>query len=200
MDMAFYISGHPQSTEEFDWGDAPDGAAAPLYPTLLANNGAYHLLDGYTFMGWQIDAEANGIPDAMALGDDLNNLDDEDGVTLLNSLLPGSTANVQVFANGNCLLNAWFDWNNDGNWSGAAEHVFTDIPLNPGANFLTLTVPNTTTPGDLFARFRVNQNGGIPYYGYGYEGEVEDYKFYINDTIPNIKMGNEQYPDRSHRR
>ena len=197
MDMAFYISGHPQSTEEFDWGDAPDGAAAPLYPTLLANNGAYHLLDGYTFMGWQIDAEANGIPDAMALGDDLNNLDDEDGVTLLNSLLPGSTANVQVFANGNCLLNAWFDWNNDGNWSGATEHVFTDIPLNPGANFLTLTVPNTTTPGDLFARFRVNQNGGIPYYGYGYEGEVEDYKFYINDTIPNIKMGNEQYPDPS---
>ena len=195
MEMAFYISGQPGSTEEFDWGDAPDGYLAPIYPTLSSNNGAHHLFDGYTFMGWDIDLEGNGIPHSLALGDDLDNQDDEDGVKLTKALLPGGSTGVDVYANGNCLLNAWFDFNNDGSWAEASDHVFINVPLLPGWNNLTLTLPRYTSPGDLYSRFRVNSNGGIPYDGYGYEGEVEDYKFCVYDTIPGIKMGNPQFPD-----
>jgi len=195
LDLSFVITGNPVPQEDFDWGDAPDAAGAVLYPTLSASNGAYHSLDGYTFMGLLIDAEANGIPSPFALGDDLDNLDDEDGVTLTSSLVTGAAATLDVYANGGCLLNAWFDFNKNFSWADAGEHVFVNVPLNPGVNSLNLTVPAGTLAGDLFARFRVNQNGGIPYDGYGYEGEVEDYKFYVNDTIPDTKTGNPQYPD-----
>src|SRR4051794_19767384 len=61
-----------------DFGDAP----AP-YPTLLANNGAYHEAVG-PILGAQRDTEANGIPSALAKGDDTNpvgSANDEDGLT-----------------------------------------------------------------------------------------------------------------------
>ena len=45
-----------------DWGDAPD----PTYPTLAANNGASHVLDGL-FLGTDVDHELDGAPFAIAL-------------------------------------------------------------------------------------------------------------------------------------
>ena len=63
------------NTPAFDFGDAP----AP-YATLSANGGASHgILPGFT-LGTLIDSEANGLPSLTATGDDLLNLDDEDGV------------------------------------------------------------------------------------------------------------------------
>ncbi|MCX6273033.1 MAG: hypothetical protein NTU44_17815, partial [Bacteroidetes bacterium] len=47
----------------YDFGDLPD-----TYSTLLASNGPRHTLDGITFMGNLIDAEANGIPTVNANG------------------------------------------------------------------------------------------------------------------------------------
>ena len=176
---------------EKDWGDAPDGP----YPTLGANNGAFHTLDGFTFMGSSVDPEPNGLPNAHALGDDLNNTDDEDGVTLLNSLVVGKQATIRVIANNGCMLNAWFDFDQNGSWADAGEHVFANVPLTAGANILSLTVPAGIAPGQVYSRFRVNQNGGISYHGDGYEGEVEDYKFIVFKPIPDTKSGNPQFPD-----
>jgi len=166
--------------ETYDFGDAPD----PSYPTLMASNGARHLNDGITFLGALIDAEADGQPGNTALGDDLAGLDDEDGVTLLGSMYPGSNTSVQVVSNNNCLLNSWFDFNANGSWADGGEQVFTNQPLVPGINNLTVNVHNAAAIGDVYARFRVNQNGGISYSGYGYEGEVEDYTFVIINLVP----------------
>ena len=77
--------------EELDFGDAPD----PSYPTLLQSNGARHVVGGL-FMGAAIDAEMDGQPDANASGDDLANIDDEDGVTFTTALVPGQQAAVTV--------------------------------------------------------------------------------------------------------
>jgi hypothetical protein len=40
----------------------------------------------------------------------------------------------QVTASTQGYLNAWFDWNADGDWDDAGEHVFVDRILVPGAN------------------------------------------------------------------
>jgi hypothetical protein len=166
--------------ETYDFGDTPD----PSYPTLLVNNGARHLNDGITFLGALIDSEVDGQPGNTALGDDLAGLDDEDGIILTGSLYPGSSTPIQVVSGNNCLLNAWFDFNANGSWADGGEQVFTNQPLVPGINNLTVNVPNAAAIGDVYARFRVNQNGSISYSGYGYKGEVEDYRFSIINLIP----------------
>lgn len=81
-------------TEVLDFGDAPD----PTYPTLLAQNGARHvILTGFS-LGALTDAEPDGQPDAQALGDDLAGTDDEDGVLFPVALFPGVQAPVVVDA------------------------------------------------------------------------------------------------------
>ena len=140
--------------------------------------------DGITYLGASIDSEPNGLPGNTALGDDLAGLDDEDGILLLGSLYPGSATSIQVFSSNYCLLNAWFDFNANGSWAEGGEQVFINLPLVPGMNNLTVNVPNAAAIGDVYARFRVNQNGGITYSGYGYGGEVEDYKFLIINLVP----------------
>jgi hypothetical protein len=53
---------------DLDFGDAPD----PTYPTLLASNGARHIILPGFMLGSFIDAELDGQPDPLALGDDNN--------------------------------------------------------------------------------------------------------------------------------
>ncbi len=73
---------NPAPGVTMDFGDAPD----PTYATLLANNGARHVIvTGYR-LGATVDAEADGLPSTLADGDDLNNTDDEDGVSLPASI------------------------------------------------------------------------------------------------------------------
>ncbi|MBU2691779.1 MAG: choice-of-anchor D domain-containing protein, partial [Candidatus Eisenbacteria bacterium] len=104
---------------EYDFGDAPD----PAYPTLLANNGARHLIDPDVYLGTQIDAEADGVPDAGAQGDDNNNNDDEDGVLFVSPLIADSTATVNVTASTEGLLYGWIDFDQNGTWDMPDDYV-----------------------------------------------------------------------------
>jgi hypothetical protein len=162
-----------------DFGDAPD----PTYPTMFANNGARHLVDGTIFLGALIDTEADGQPDATATGDDLANLADEDGV-VLSKLVPGRSAAVTVTASANGFLNAWIDFNIDGDWADAGEQIFTDVTLTVGVNTLTFVIPASATLGNSFSRWRYNTQGGLSYDGIHPDGtvpygEVEDYQVEI---------------------
>ena len=95
-----------------DYGDAPD----PIYQTLLANNGARHVLGGGLFLGWSVDADPyGGLPSPIANGDDTNGSPDENGVWFTApELVPGLQANVMVTASAPGLLNAWIDFGQDG--------------------------------------------------------------------------------------
>ncbi|MBN2294041.1 MAG: hypothetical protein JXM70_16565 [Pirellulales bacterium] len=160
-----------------DYGDAPD----PTYPTLRASNGAGHLVvnDG-PYLGSEVDWESDAQPDAGALGDDNDGYDDEDGITFATELIAGRTdLGVSVVASKDCLLNAWMDFNADGDWSDAGEQIFADQSLSTGTNELTFTVPADATIGQTFARFRVNTAGGLSYDGPAADGEVEDYQVEI---------------------
>lgn len=165
-----------QIDDRFDWGDAPDGFAAPGYPTLAANNGANHLITGLR-LGPSIDPEPDGQPNLNADGDDLAGAppDDEDGVVFNNGLVQGQQVKITVTASGPGILNAWADWNQNNSWADLAEHIFIDQPLAAGASNLVFNVPPTALPGSCYLRFRFSTAPGLNVDGPAPDGEVEDY-------------------------
>ena len=152
-----------------DYGDAPD----PTYPTLLASNGARHAITG-AFLGGSVDSELDGQPTATANGDDSDGNDDEDGVSFTSTIVAGQLSTLTVTASGPGLLDAWIDFNADGDWFDAGEQIFTSIPLTAGANALSFTPPSSASAGSTFARFRFSQGGGLAPTGLAIDGEVED--------------------------
>ncbi len=182
---------------EFDFGDAPDETdQTDDYPTLSASNGAAHAVTADVFLGSHRDSETDGQPDPLALGDDnQGSQDDEDGILFMMPLVPGTLAGVQAIASVPGYLNAWFDWNRDGDWADDDEHVFIDRQLTGGINNLNLSVPASVEAGSLFARFRFSTVTGLSYTGTAPDGEVEDYLVAIQpdsdgDGIPDAIEGN----------
>jgi len=159
---------------EQDYGDAPD----PDYPTLQASNGARHTLSGL-FLGASVDSEIDGQPDTNAMGDDTAASDDEDGVTFTSLLVPGDSAQIDLVASAAGMVDAWIDYNRDGDWTDAGEQVFTSVPVSAGSNSLSLTVPEDAVTGDTYARFRISSTGGLSFDGAASDGEVEDYMIEI---------------------
>jgi uncharacterized repeat protein (TIGR01451 family) len=163
---------------EIDFGDAPD----PTYPTLLASDGARHLITG-PFLGASVDGESDAQPNATATGDDSDGNDDEDGVTLPGALVAGSTATVDVVASAACTLSGWVDFNGNGDWADADEEIFPGgTALAAGNNSLTFPVPAGATLGTTFARFRCTTAGAVSFTGLAADGEVEDYQVEIVDN------------------
>ena len=159
-----------------DYGDAPD----PIYPTLLVNNGACHNIVSGLYLGSLIDSEPDGQPNADASGDDLlDGNDDEDGVVFTSVLIPGQQATLTATASLAGKLDAWLDFNSDGDWADAGEQIFTSLSLSAGANALSFPVPGGAVLGQTFARFRYSSAGGLPYDGPAPDGEVEDYQVLV---------------------
>lgn len=173
----------------FDYGDAPD----PYYQTLETNNGARHQLGTNVYLGSCVDGDT-GLLQGLATADDedagaptygdCSSGNDEDGVGFEEMHVGSTGVVIEVAANADCKLNAWIDWNGDGSWGGAAEHVFLDRQLLTGGNTLTLDVPSFAVEGDTYARFRCSTAGGDGIGGESADGEVEDYKISILAAKP----------------
>ena len=184
-----------------DFGDAPDPweeLASPTpgkYPTLLESNGARHIVAPGVYLGSGVNSEQNAKQNAQATGDQL-----DDGVDFLGNLgllsdTFGSVKEIVVTASTDGVLDAWIDWNRDGDWDDAGEKlVFFDpqtqqviTTLGPGPNTLAFNVPDETQTmeGYTFARFRFSTTGllsdGTPMAptGEAGDGEVEDYRLKI---------------------
>jgi hypothetical protein len=156
----------------WDFGDAP----GEVYPTLLENDGARHLSDGLTFLGNLLDTESNALQSADAKGDNLDNLNDEDGVQFANTMYVGGTATIQVKASVDGHLNTWMDFEKDGSWAEAGDQVFVDHWLTAGINTLSFAIPPTASSGNTFMRFRFSTQEGLDFTGLAENGEVEDYQ------------------------
>lgn len=160
---------------QFDFGDAPD----PSYPTLLASDGARHMLGG-NFLGMQIDTEVDAGAIPFANGDDLNNFDDEDGVVFSNWLVAGQNATLVINASLPGFLDAWIDFQGNGNWVDGGDQIFSAFILNGGSNTLSIPVPPNAASGVYsYARFRYSSFGGLTTTGMAIDGEVEDYYLYL---------------------
>ncbi|MCX6029514.1 MAG: carboxypeptidase regulatory-like domain-containing protein, partial [Chloroflexi bacterium] len=167
---------------DLDFGDAPD----PAYPTLLASNGARHMIIPGFFLGALIDGELNGQPNATATGDNLANLPDEDGITFLTPLVQGKQATIQIISSQAGKLDAWIDWNADGDWNDAGEQILASANLLGGLAVANINVPATAKLGVTFARFRLSTAGGLAPTGFAPDGEVEDYMI---NVVPDGAIG-----------
>ena len=164
----------------FDWGDAPES-----YKTTKAANGpAHRIVDGF-YLGSRVDFESDGQPDPLAQGDDKNptfDLDDEDGVKFNGAMIAGLPTTVAVtgaplifgaagpFQIG--FLDAWMDFNGDGDFEDANEHMLAHIPVFGGTTNLSFTIPASAKAGKTYARFRLTQKGIDVPFGPAPDGEV----------------------------
>lgn len=169
----------------FDLGDAPDPffATPGHYPTLLANDGPRHRLGSGLFLGTEVDREFDGQPSANADGDDVNGTpDDEDGV-VIPGLVRGSASNVTVTASQAGKLDAWIDFNRDGDWDDADERIANSLSVNAGSNTINVAVPSVASIGATYARFRLSSAGGLAVTGEAADGEVEDVQVQIQNQL-----------------
>ena len=158
-----------------DFGDAPTS-----YPVTLGDDGARHILSGL-FFGADVDAEIDGQPSSAADADG----EDEDGMIMIADAVAvagvETVASWLVEASGSGKLDAWIDFNGDGDWNDAGEKVHSSIELMAGSNLLGFTVPAGASPGVTFARLRISSVGGLDPTGLAPDGEVEDHPLLILD-------------------
>lgn len=184
-----------EASANTDWGDLPENGTsvngvARYYTTTDTYNGPRHV-KGDLYLGGTVDLEADGFPNTSAAGDDGNNFDDEDGIERVtvddggSSWESGTGYISATVTGGTGDLYGWFDWNNDGDFDDANEaQSWTN--LSAGVHKLTITVNAAfEADDDLFARFRLVENGASApgYTGEVTNGEVEDY--YWGDWGPN---------------
>ncbi len=136
-----------------DFGDAPS-----RYPVTIADNGARHTTSGL-LLGAIVNSELNGQPSTTGQGDA-----GDDGVFALATLLRSTvatTSSFSVVSSGIGKLDAWIDFNNDGDWSDAGEKIFNSVNLVAGYQYAELPVPANSVAGTTGARFRLSSAGGL---------------------------------------
>lgn len=163
-----------------DFGDAPSP-----YPVTLADNGARHSGTGPR-LGLTVDVEADGANSASAQGDGA----DEDGIVFgavnVGRTDASVTVKVRTAAHGT-KLDAWIDFNGDGDWNDPGEKIFDSRQvLNNTDQKLTFTVPADAVLGATYARFRISSEGGLSPTGPALDGEVEDHRVTIGLAAPSI--------------
>jgi hypothetical protein len=152
-----------------DYGDAP-----ATYGTLENDSGAGHeSVEGF-FLGTGVDIDIDGQPSFDADGDDNDGFDDEDGVVFNGALIGGSTTSITVTASQNGFLDAWIDFNRNGDFE-FGEQIADSLQLAPGETTFTVGVPGNASEGQSYARFRLSSSGGLGPRGLADDGEVEDY-------------------------
>lgn len=188
-----------------DYGDLPESFGM----TTLANNGARHSLTEQNLtIGLDKDLEFDGIPDSAALGDDLNNVADEEGVyrPTGSNWSDGQgeltvIVDVDVPAEGfvGCLT-GWLDFHDgagggpDSAFDDASEYVIQNVAVVMGENLLTFPLPVGVADDAFFlGRFRLVPLTGdvvegsctqtaLEYTGAAEGGEVEDQVFVFGPT------------------
>ena len=166
-----------------DYGDAP-----------ATYGDAWATIDDELYLGSFIDSETGSQYSADANGDDITDSSDEDGVTFVGGIgLPGSTGNqidislfhgLDVPGHTYSALSVWIDFDGNGTFD-PSEKIVADQQVTESASQQNLTftydVPINATPGDTYARVRLDADGGMDPVGIaaGNLGEVEDYKVTI---------------------
>ncbi len=184
-----------------DMGDLPDS-----YTTLLASNGPVHYFDTL-FLGAVVDGESDGQPTSSANGDNLNDIDDEEGVARLGTWSNGTAGGqVRVTVSGasTACLSGWIDFGQDGSFAEPGDQIFDLRNVSGGVNDLSFDIPAGTFPGPggnnvtLNGRFRLVEdrlldmnctsqtNGGpepdLLYEGPYMNGEIEDHQWPFGPT------------------
>ncbi|MDB6076053.1 MAG: hypothetical protein JWO89_3693, partial [Verrucomicrobiaceae bacterium] len=146
-------------------------------------------------MGALVDGEYTQA-NATATADDNTGVDDDDGVTMPSTLTPGQAASMVVNVtntNGStAYLNAWIDFNGDGDLTDAGEQVATNQTVANGVSGSNVTVnftaPVTAKSGTIGVRVRLTSTSSPGPTGASGFGEVEDYV--VTVATVNMSIGN----------
>ncbi|MEE2937584.1 MAG: GEVED domain-containing protein [Planctomycetota bacterium] len=164
-------------SEGYEFGDAVNP-----YPVSLAQDGPRHFPSDL-MLGVVKDYEQEGSP-----AFDMADLDDDGILSMSDFVVAGSvganeaaTASIRVEASSAATLDAWIDWNQDGDWNDTGEQIFVNQSVTAGFNHLALQVPATATPGSTAARYRLSTQRDLGTTGLAADGEVEDYQLSILD-------------------
>lgn len=172
-----------------DYGDLPDLANGTTnhmdYETYDSTGGPSHVIIDGLFLGDTVDIDNDGVPDGNALGDDNDGLiDDEDGVNIFPSLniIPGGTIKLPITMTNTtgelAYLEAWIDWNGDGDFDDPNEMVENIDNIGNGifSNTMIINVPTDAVTNTLVGfRVRYSNTDDMTPYGRVNSGEVEDY-------------------------
>ena len=176
-----------------DFGDAPNS-----YLTLDGSGGAKHSISNTIRIGPEIDGDNDGFGDGIedqtdASDDDLEGIDDEDGVNNFEALTEGTTTyDVDVIVTNNtgnpASLIGWIDFDGDGIFQ---DDEGTSAIVNDGTTSFTSTLqwldigsggPDIEA-GTTFVRIRLTTDTTITEStpgGLASDGEVEDYQITIS--------------------
>ncbi len=171
----------------FDYGDAP----AP-YLSLDVQGGPRHQVDPTFVLGDVISAESNALlPDG----------DDDDGVSataLRAGFSTQFTIDITNTNNRTFFLDAWFDWNGNGQFGTDEVLRFgsagTGRPLlgTGNGNVISVMVPASAATGEIYARFRLSEDSNLGPNGDASSGEVEDIRLVIgNNPFQNPNITND---------
>ena len=167
-----------------DAGDAPSsyGYASHILPILTSTPLLIYMGSVYP------DSEDPFVNFSTGVSDD-NTGDDEDGVTsggvdLDGQLLTvGQTEVIDISTNGVGVLNAWIDFNRDGDFDDIGEQIATDVAPSGGNIALNVTIAGSANPGTSYARFRFSSETVlVAGNAEAADGEVEDYQVIIYDA------------------
>jgi len=134
-------------------------------------------------IGSLIDAEGGLDSDADATADDLDDSDDEDGVTLPDELPQGSSGSITVRTTNtrgsSAYLNAWIDFNRNGVLTDFGEQIASNTIITTGTSntnrVLNFNVPGTASLGKAGVRVRLTSGSNPGPDGLDGIGEVEDH-------------------------
>lgn len=107
--------------------------------------------------------------------------DPGDVVAFLNRNDPAGTL-IPVTVSGDGVLDAWIDFNADGDFMDQGEYVIQSVPVVDGVNSIRVSAPGNSAPGLTYARFRLSDAGITDPFGIAIGGEVEDYRVHVVDV------------------
>jgi uncharacterized repeat protein (TIGR01451 family) len=174
-----------------DYGDATDTSVVTAqgdYQT-VPGRGPSHVVDGVTFLGTGVDAENTAFSDGPAQD---NGVVVNDGFTTTTlhteSFIVGQNYTLDVTTAGTGVLNAWIDFNRDGDFDDAGEQIATNA--TPSSNLVSLNVPIPfgAVAGNTYARFRYSSVNSLGPNSAASNGEVEDYAITLIGAAPDLKL------------
>ncbi|NJM98780.1 MAG: DUF11 domain-containing protein [Phormidesmis sp. RL_2_1] len=180
----------PVGTANLDYGDAPDAAAGTAtgdYET-AAGRGPSHVV-GAIYLGTGVDAETSAFDDGPT---EDNGVVVNNGVTTpslhAQSLTAGQSYQLDVTTVGTGNINAWIDFNRNGNFEDPDEKIAPDVASTGGVESITFTVPFNAVAGSTYARFRYSTQTGLTSTTAAPNGEVEDYNITLVASAPALRL------------
>lgn len=162
-----------------DFGDAPISYGTPSHVVVA----------GVRLGATDPDSEVVANPTANADGDDTTGTDDEDGISFAPFVQGGTVTISSEVSGAGGMLQAWIDWNGDGDFADSGEQVALNLADDgtgddgtSGDGIITFdaAVPATATTTQTHARFRWSTDSGLGPDGSASDGEVEDHVLTIS--------------------